>query len=324
MENLRIDPEFRDKIPPLTEAEFEQLQENILSDGEVYEPIAVWNGTIVDGHNRWRIIQEHPGLPYRLKQMHFPDKWSAFEWMYKKQLGRRNLTEAQRTVLIGKMHDARKMHDGEQITRNESGRFDRRHENQADGGRGRTRDKIAAELGISPSKVDDAVAFTKGVDALREISPEAAEKGMAGNSGATKTTIQRFPKIDPVRQKTIADQIASGSEVTNITRREKIEPDKPKKEPPSEYAETRRTFAKIEEVSGIISSNRGNAYTIDDAIAEMKVIEREFLDKARRVLQIRRDVINGDKRMLKLIYQFADDIEELKEELTNENPETSV
>ena len=56
----------------------------------------------------------------------------------------------------------------------------------------------------------------------------------------------------------------------------------------------------------------------------MKVIEQEFLDKARRVLQIRRDVINGDKRMLKLIYQFADDIEELKEELTNENPETSV
>lgn len=35
---LKIDPEFRDKIPPLTDAEFEQLKENILSDGEVYEP----------------------------------------------------------------------------------------------------------------------------------------------------------------------------------------------------------------------------------------------------------------------------------------------
>ena len=51
MDKLRIDPEFRDKIPPLTDAEFEQLRENILNDGEVYEPIAVWNGTIVDGHN---------------------------------------------------------------------------------------------------------------------------------------------------------------------------------------------------------------------------------------------------------------------------------
>ena len=36
---LKIDPEFRDKIPPLTDAEFEQLRENILADGEVYEPI---------------------------------------------------------------------------------------------------------------------------------------------------------------------------------------------------------------------------------------------------------------------------------------------
>lgn len=324
MINLRIDPEFRDKIPPLTDAEFEQLRENILNDGEVYEPIAVWNGTIVDGHNRYKIVQEHPGLPYRLKQMHFADKWAAFEWMYKKQLGRRNLTEEQQTVLIAKMHDARKMHEGEQITRNVSGRFDRRHQNDADGERGRTRDKIATELGISPTAVDRAVAFSRGVDALREISPEAADKVMSGNSGATKTTIQRFTKIDPERQKAIAEQIASGGEVDNITQREKIESDKPKKEPPSEYAETRRTFAKIGEVSAIVSGNRGNAYTLDDAIAEMKVIEQEFLDKARRVLQIRRDVINGDKRMLKLIYQFADDIEELKEELTNENPETSV
>ena len=205
MIQLKIDPEFRDKIPPLTDAEFEQLRENILQDGEVYEPIAVWNGTIVDGHNRWRIIQEHPGLPYRLKQMHFDDKWAAFEWMYKKQLGRRNLTEAQRTVLIGKMSEARKMHDGEQITRGDGGRFVRRDKNCPDGEAGRTAEKIAEELGIAPGTVKNAVLFTKGVEALREISPEAADKVMAGNSGATKTTIQRFTKIDTERQKAIAE-----------------------------------------------------------------------------------------------------------------------
>ena len=55
---LTIDPEFRDKIPPLTETEYAQLRENILADGEVYEPIVVWNGTIIDGHNRWKIFFE--------------------------------------------------------------------------------------------------------------------------------------------------------------------------------------------------------------------------------------------------------------------------
>lgn len=33
-----VNPEFRDKIPPLTLEEYEQLRENILEDGEVYEP----------------------------------------------------------------------------------------------------------------------------------------------------------------------------------------------------------------------------------------------------------------------------------------------
>ena len=86
MIELKIDSEFRDKIPPLTDAEFQQLRENILADGEVYEPIAVWNNVIVDGHNRWRIVQENPQIPFRTKEMDFADKWAAFEWMYRKQL----------------------------------------------------------------------------------------------------------------------------------------------------------------------------------------------------------------------------------------------
>ena len=36
MDKLIIDPEFRDKIPPLTEDEFSLLEENILSDGAVF------------------------------------------------------------------------------------------------------------------------------------------------------------------------------------------------------------------------------------------------------------------------------------------------
>jgi len=55
---LHIDPEFEAKIPPLTEDEFRQLEENILECGELVSPIIVWRGIIVDGHNRYRIIQK--------------------------------------------------------------------------------------------------------------------------------------------------------------------------------------------------------------------------------------------------------------------------
>ena len=53
-ELLRIDPEFESKIPPLTEEEYQLLEENILQDGVVLNPLIVWNGCIVDGHNRFR------------------------------------------------------------------------------------------------------------------------------------------------------------------------------------------------------------------------------------------------------------------------------
>lgn len=49
---LKIDREFESKIPPLTAEEFRQLEENIVTDGVVINPIITWNGTIVDGHNR--------------------------------------------------------------------------------------------------------------------------------------------------------------------------------------------------------------------------------------------------------------------------------
>ena len=105
---LKVDPEFENKIPPLTQSEFEQLRDNILEDGEIFEPIITWNGIIVDGHNRWKILQEHPEIPFKTREMIFFDKWEAFDWMYKKQLGRRNLTSEQRLRLIGQMQESRK------------------------------------------------------------------------------------------------------------------------------------------------------------------------------------------------------------------------
>lgn len=60
MPEIKVDPEFQSIIPPLTDEEFQQLQDNILEAGEVLDPICVWKGIIVDGHNRWRVIQENP------------------------------------------------------------------------------------------------------------------------------------------------------------------------------------------------------------------------------------------------------------------------
>ena len=99
---LKIDPEFQGKIPPLTSEELDQLEKNIVSDGKVINPIIVWNGLIIDGHNRYAILQKHPDIPYTVHEKEFADRYEAIVWICKNQLGRRNLTVEQKNYLIGK------------------------------------------------------------------------------------------------------------------------------------------------------------------------------------------------------------------------------
>ena len=67
LRKLKIDDEFRHLIRPLRQREYAQLEQNILSDG-CRDPIVVWNGVIVDGHNRYEICMCH-GVPFATKEM---------------------------------------------------------------------------------------------------------------------------------------------------------------------------------------------------------------------------------------------------------------
>ena len=86
---LTIAPEFAGKIPPLTDEELQQLEENILADGRVINPLITWNGVIVDGHNRFRILQAHPEFPCTTFEKEFPDRFAVMAWICRNQLGRR-------------------------------------------------------------------------------------------------------------------------------------------------------------------------------------------------------------------------------------------
>lgn len=100
--NLTIDPEFEAFIPPLDATDYARLKANILADG-CREPISVWNGTILDGHNRYRICTEN-GIPFStidISSVH--TRAEAFVWMYENQLGRRNLEPFMRAEMALKV-----------------------------------------------------------------------------------------------------------------------------------------------------------------------------------------------------------------------------
>lgn len=122
-----INQKFKELIPPLTADERKQLEENILKDG-IRDPLVVWNGTLVDGHNRYEIAQKH-GLEYRVVEKEFMDEDEACRWIILNQFGRRNITtydrgrlalrlkplvaeNAQKKMLSGKANPDKKSYQG--------------------------------------------------------------------------------------------------------------------------------------------------------------------------------------------------------------------
>ena len=108
MINLKIDPEFQSQIMPLTDDEFQQLEENILKEGKLLSPLIVWNNTLVDGHNRYAILQKHPEICFSTMPLRFANREEALAWICKNQLGRRNLTPEQKKFLMGKQYSSEK------------------------------------------------------------------------------------------------------------------------------------------------------------------------------------------------------------------------
>ena len=95
---LKLDPELRDLFPPLTEEEQRMLEDSIVRSG-CDTPLIVWNGFIVDGHNRYDICRRHQ-IPFAYEERHFIDKEAVMFWMLEHQLTRRNLQTYQRTEII--------------------------------------------------------------------------------------------------------------------------------------------------------------------------------------------------------------------------------
>ena len=100
---MKILQELESLIPPLSNEEFKQLERNILEEG-IREPLITWNGILIDGHNRYRIAQEHD-INYETLEKEFDNIFLVKVWMIYNQFGRRNLSNYQRSVLALELED---------------------------------------------------------------------------------------------------------------------------------------------------------------------------------------------------------------------------
>lgn len=283
--DFKIDPEFENKIPPIGAEEFRQLEENILTAREVYEPLVVWDGTLVDGHNRWKVIQKHSDitLKWSVRHMDFPDKWAAFEWMYKNQLGRRNLTNEQRAYTVGKMYEARKKSNGAPVGNTNAAK--QRDQNGPVVYR-RSYEQIADELNLGENTVKRAEKFAKGVDALREINPAAADKVLEGKAKITRDEVAALAKSEP-------DIIEAFAQAVNEGKKPERKPRKPKTE------EEKRNLAEIEAiVADMRDPTTTPEFTIDYLIEDIELNGQAYVELLANTLADRKNLATDENKPL--------------------------
>lgn len=211
--DIIIDPEFRDKIPRQTEEEFSGLREDIIRDGYVRDPLTVWKeeNILLDGHHRWNVIVENWELlhdQFTVVYRSFPDRWAAIEWICANQLHKRNLTAEQKTYMIGKMYEARKKTQG--------GRHGNQYTKLATAQNAQlptTSESIAEEQGINQATVRRAEKYAQGIEKIREVDPDTADKILSGESAVTKTAVQELSKAEPEAVKAATEKIKAGETV---------------------------------------------------------------------------------------------------------------
>ena len=182
MKTLKIDNEFKTLIRPLYRAEYMQLEANILADG-CRDPIIVWDDTIIDGHNRYEICQEH-NLPFETLSMHFSCREEAIAWICANQLGRRNLTDESRKFLIGKQYEASKALTLNRnvlgINQHTSTQDDLIEDKQSGMTHYGTAQKIADDNHISHGTVEKYAAYSRAIDSIEKKEPALVSKILSG------------------------------------------------------------------------------------------------------------------------------------------------
>ena len=255
--HLTIATEFKGKIPPLREEELKQLEENILADGVVINPLIVWDGVIVDGHNHYRILQKHPEIQFTTYEKQFSDRYAAIAWICKNQLGRRNLTPQQFKYLIGLQYEAEKCssnYNGNRFTSLDKSRcVQNEHTYKPE----RTAERIARENNLSGSYVRRAEHFAKGVDAAEKVAPGIKQEILSGSIKPTEKAVAAIAKATPEERPALVQQLRQAKET------EKQE-EKPK--PRRSAAETLQA---IRDISANMLQSNGEI-DADDICAELE------------------------------------------------------
>ena len=231
LSQLKIDPEFQSKIPPLQFEEEQQLEQNIIAEGRLLNPIITWNGYILDGHTRYRILKKHGFIKFEVEEIQLANKYEALAWICKNQLGRRNLSPERKKFLLGKEYESTKLAVGGQP--GNCNPVKRCGQNDHIVSEKRTCERIASEHGIGEKTVRRAEKYSRGIDAAEEAVPGAQEAILTGRIKATDAQIAALPAIPKEERPAILDELRKEKDKRNEALLSRLKPERPPPKPAS-------------------------------------------------------------------------------------------
>ena len=231
LSQLKIDPEFQSKIPPLQFEEEQQLEQNIIAEGRLLNPIITWNGYILDGHTRYRILKKHGFIKFEVEEIQLANKYEALAWICKNQLGRRNLSPERKKFLLGKEYESTKLAVGGQP--GNCNPVKRCGQNDHIFTESRTCQRIASEHGVGEKTVRRAEKYSRGIDAAEEAVPGAQEEILTGRIKATDAQIAALPAIPKEERPAILDELRKEKDKRNEALLSRLKPERPPPKPAS-------------------------------------------------------------------------------------------
>jgi N6-adenosine-specific RNA methylase IME4 len=198
---LKIDAEFKALIPPLTDEEFAQLEKNCIAEG-IRDPIILWEDTIVDGHNRFKIAQKHD-LKFNSIHKRFGGRDEVIDWMINNQLGRRNLSKDTQSYLRGLQYKREK----KRVTNpyGVKGKDEGQNEHHLS-----TAQKLAEQYKVDESTIKRDEKFADAVDTIvSNTSPEVKHKILNQDIKINKEQAKKLAKQKPEKQKAIIEKLVN-------------------------------------------------------------------------------------------------------------------
>lgn len=117
MIELQINSLFKNALRPLDPDEYERLSKSIESEG-CQRPVDVWQGQIIDGHNRYQICRE-TGQSFKVNNRDddFGDEADVLIWILDNVLVGRNLDFTDKKKYIGELYNLTKQRDEDRAER---------------------------------------------------------------------------------------------------------------------------------------------------------------------------------------------------------------